>query len=185
MTKNLTLFLIFSAFVSGLFAQPANDDCIDAIQITNLDGECLDFNSIMSTFDLANGDCVPNPAIRNTWFSFVAQGPDLDISVDGGPNDIYVTLTSFDPNPCEFASANQLACGSASGGDTALSLAGRLTIGNTYFIIVNIGNNAEAPGTICVNNPDPNAVISVPTFGQWQLILIGFVLLIIGAVKLP
>lgn len=183
MTKKIPLFLVFAVFVTTLFAQPANDNCIDAIQLTNLDGACVDFNSTMATFDLANGACASSPNDRNIWFSFVAQGPDVDISVEGGPNDIYAALISFDPNPCDFASTTEFACGAGTGGNTAISI-GFLTTGNTYFIAVTVENNAEAAGTICVNNPDPNAVTSLPSLGQWQLILLGFILLIVGVVKL-
>ncbi|GAB5554668.1 MAG: hypothetical protein Sapg2KO_42590 [Saprospiraceae bacterium] len=183
MAKKIPLFLVLAVFVTALFAQPANDNCIDAIQLTNLNGACVDFNSTMATFDLFNGDCVDDFGDRNIWFSFVAQGPDVDISVEGGPNDIYATLVSFDPNPCVFESATQFACGVATGGNTAISI-GFLTTGNTYFIAVTVENNAEVAGTICVNNPDPNAVTSLPSLGQWQLILLGFILLIVGVVKL-
>jgi len=186
MTKNITLVLIFSVFITTLFAQPANDDCMDAIQLINLDGGCVDFNSTMATFDRLNGHCASSPSDRNIWFSFVAQGPNIDISADGGSNEIFTTLISFDPTPCEFASATQLQCGSATDGDNTILTVDFLITGNTYFIIVNVGNDAEAAGTICVNNPDPNAVINLPlpSFGQWQLILLGFMLLIIGVTKL-
>ena len=113
MTNKIPLVLMFTVFVSILFAQPDNDDCIDAIEFANLDGECISFNSTMSTFDIANGDCVPNPRNMNIWFNFVAQGTDIDISANGQANDIFVTLISFDPTPCDFASATQLACGFA------------------------------------------------------------------------
>lgn len=185
MTKKIILFLAFSVSITTLFAQPANDNCMNAIPLINLDGACVDFNSTASTFDLANGDCVNERNDRNIWFSFVAQGPNLDISADGGSNEIFVTLISFDPDPCDFASATQLQCGSATGGNNAIPTVDFLITGNTYFISVNIGNDAEAAGTICVNNPDPNAVaISLPSFGKWQLTLLGFMLLVIGVTKL-
>ncbi len=52
MAKKIPLFLVLAVFVTALFAQPANDNCIDAIQLTNLNGACVDFNSTMATFDL-------------------------------------------------------------------------------------------------------------------------------------
>jgi len=181
MTNKIPLVLMFTVFVSILFAQPDNDDCIDAIEFANLDGECISFNSTMSTFDIANGDCVLNASNMNIWFNFVAQGTDIDISANGQANDIFVTLIAFDPSPCDFASVTQLACGFANGGDDAISLVGALTIGNTYYIIASVRDNVETEGTICIDNPDPNAVpIPIPTLSQWGLISLALCLLILG-----
>ena len=135
----------------------------------------------MSTFDVLNGDCV-GPTNNNVWFSFVAQGPDIDIAVGSPSEDVYVTLISFDPNPCDFASATQLACGSAIGGNTAISL-NSLSIGATYYVIANIGENEQSPGTICINNPDPNAS-PIPTLGQWGIMILSLILLILGVIKI-
>ena len=178
MINRFPLILVFTLFVSALFAQPANDNCVNATEIMDFDGGCVDFNSTMSTFDLLNGDCVDSPDDENIWFSFVAQGTDIDISVDALTNDIFVTLIEFDPTPCDFASATQIACGSANGGNVAISY-GYLTPGNTYYIVATVANNAETSGTICINKADP-----IPTLGQWGLIILGIVLLTFGVVML-
>lgn len=183
MTKFLILLLIFSGFVRNAYTQPANDDCIDAIQLSNLNNGCVDFNSTMATFDIVNGDCVPNQSSRNLWFSFIAQGPEIDISAEGGANEVHLTLLAFDPSPCVFASAIQLNCGSATGGNTAISI-DFLTPGNTYYIAVAIGNDTEASGSFCINNPDPNAVVAFPSFRFWQIVTVGFLLLTISLLKL-
>jgi hypothetical protein len=178
MINKILLILIFTVFVSILYAQPANDDCTNAITFTNLEGECIDFNTMMSTFDIANGECA-SPANQNIWFSFVAQETDIEISASSPSDGIFITLVEFSPENCDFASITQLACGSENAGNDATITYEALTIGNMYHIIANVGDTVGGPGTICVNKS-----VTIPTLGQWGLMILCICLLTFGVVKL-
>ncbi|HRJ17316.1 MAG TPA: hypothetical protein PLI34_20100, partial [Saprospiraceae bacterium] len=81
-TSFLSIFL-FTHF--SLYAQPpANDDCANAISITQLDGTCNNYSFQNATFDFTNGSCAPLSA-NNVWFSFVAQGTYANINLVGNP----------------------------------------------------------------------------------------------------
>lgn len=160
MRKSILIGMILMVYSVAMYAQPANNDCLAPTAITLLDGSCTIADNTMATFDLANGDCAPSPTAPNVWFTFVAQGPDVDIAVNGQVNDVYVTLLQFDPTPCDFASAGQLDCGFATAGMDAINFSG-LVIGQTYYLVVNladgVGNPAEGILQVCVDNPVPVA----------------------------
>ena len=55
---NTTLpFTFLFLFITQLaLAQPANDDCLNAINVPT-DGTCQTFNNTDATFDIGNGNC--------------------------------------------------------------------------------------------------------------------------------
>ncbi|MBI4647163.1 MAG: gliding motility-associated C-terminal domain-containing protein [Bacteroidia bacterium] len=153
--KSVLFFVVLLCFFIELktSAQPANDNCSNAITITNLSGGCTTYNSTGATADLANGSCTNYS--ENMWFNFVAQGPDISISVVNGVFKLNpeITIIYFDPTDCDFASAYEVACISDVGVWT--SITGILTVGQEYYIIItSIPANA---GTfdLCVTNPVP------------------------------
>jgi gliding motility-associated-like protein len=111
-----------------------------------VDGSCQTFNNTDATFDLLNGDC-SSPADNNVWFSFVAGDPDYTVSISS-PDPSFspqVALISFDPTPCDFASATQLNCG--------VNISGTgLVIGQTYHLIVTSAINAFGTFDLCLDN---------------------------------
>jgi hypothetical protein len=132
-------------------AQPSNDICGDAIQITDLDNNCTLYNFANATFDLRNGICAPAFA-RNVWFSFEAIGTDIEIEVtnNDGPN-TFITLYELLPPACSPSTTFEIGC------DTnKLELENVLSIGATYYISIAYKQNYQADYLMCVNNPEIN-----------------------------
>lgn len=139
-----------------------NDDCDDAINIpvsvlndqntcyTSIAGNPLD-NDWPST-DVGILPCWNPGDSYNIWYSFVAQGNDVQIEVDPVFNqDAQVALVEFTGAPCDLAGAVSLECANG----TILDYNDNLVIGNTYYIAVGFENNGV--GDFCMNvfNPVP------------------------------
>lgn len=157
MKKVLLTTFHFLLLLPFLYAQPANDLCINAVEITNLNSNCINFDVLNATSNIANGDCVPDVNSINVWYKFTAQGPQLDITGTGPTptGDVYGVLLEFNPNICEFASANQLACGNGNGGGNVISYS-NLVIGNEYYLIFTIAKDFTGNSEFCINNPVAN-----------------------------
>lgn len=156
----LSLFLLLPG---NLWAQPANDDCSNAINITTLDGTCQSgFTTAGATFDLAVGGCMAGS--NNVWFTFTAQGPTATFDVNGANGSRpEITVLFFNPTPCDFASGTQIACNTANGNYSSISTsASALVAGQTYYVIVtNLNNGTPGPFDLCIDNPIP-----IPSSGQ-------------------
>lgn len=154
MNKNLFILpFIIALSISIAHAQPANDDCAMAENIPAADletGACNAGTTDMATSDLGNGDCATDPNDVNVWFEFTALGPDITVNANSGAGIPIITLLEFNPNPCEFASAGQLACALNS-----MEFEGLLTPGNTYYIIMTLAEGAIGSFNVCVENPTP------------------------------
>ena len=156
-----------------------NDDCIDAIEfpdfelsdefncVSNIGGQALT-NDYPST-DLGVPSCWDPSFTYNVWFSFVAQGPDADITVDMPGQVEQIALLRFaDANYCDVASAGELECAV----DEVLEVDDQLIVGDTYYVLVGFENNAV--GDYCINifNPQPPSndtvcgAIPLPTDGS-------------------
>lgn len=135
------------------YAQPSNDDCINAINITDLDGTCANYDFTNPTFD--EFTCNTNEGFVNTWFTFTANGPDIDITVSG-INRPEIALGEFAPGQnCDIFGATLFACEDANGNYTSITMSetGILTQGNTYFIQITNNNDANGTFDLCVTNP--------------------------------
>lgn len=146
-------FFLLSTF---LFAQPVNDLCVDAIEITDLDNNCINFNVLDGSANIANGDCVFDVGAFNVWYKFTAQGSQIQITGDGPNENVFATLVEFNPNICEFESAGQLACGKGDNGGVLIDYNG-LVPGNEYYIIMNVNKDNPGNAEFCINNPVSNA----------------------------
>jgi len=143
--------------------EPAfNDDCNDALPIPNnvLDDPTTCFSSISGntlnndwpSTDVGLFNCWNTGDSYNVWYSFVAQGPDVQITVDPSfPEDAQIALVEFTGNPCELAGAFLLDCANG----TVLDYNDELEIGNTYYIAIGFEDNEI--GNYCINvfNPEP------------------------------
>lgn len=156
------LLLLVLACLTG-FAQPANNDCGNAINITTLDGTCQSgFSTAAATFDLAVGGCMAGS--NNVWFTFTAQGPTADFTVNGANGSRpEITVLFFNPTPCDFASGTQVACNTANGNYSSIAVStSALVAGQVYYVIVtNLNNGTPGPFDLCIDNPIP-----VPSSGQ-------------------
>jgi len=150
--KRFLLLGFLMAFLSAiLVGQPINNTCIDASELTDLNGNCSVHPFANATFQLRNGSCAPAFA-RNVWFTFVAQGTDIDVSIatQGGPN-AFITVYGMEPPICTPTTSFELAC------DTnELSAGNILEVGERYYINIAFPINYQNSFTLCINNPEIN-----------------------------
>ena len=147
------LLLLCVCVVSYLYsvAQPANDNCSNAVVITSLDGTCVTGNdNTLSTEDIGPSSCTAGTN-ENVWFRFVAQGVSAEIEVTTGIGTPEITVIEFPTTPCLGSDAEEVECNA--GGSVIVD--GELVVGNTYYIMVAFTNNADGVFDICVNNPVP------------------------------
>jgi gliding motility-associated-like protein len=149
MVKHIYLFIFVCCFGFQAIAQPPNDNCANAIPLTNLENHCYnneDFNG--ATFDIADGSCNPNYVNPpNTWYRFTAIHNEVDISAMSGGNRFKITLIQFAPGN-ECGSVTFLACGEGSLNYT------NLVVGNQYYII--ISRDPVIPTfNLCIDNSVP------------------------------
>jgi hypothetical protein len=143
--------------------EPApNDECDMAIVIppSVLNDPTTCFNTIAGnplnndfpSTDIGTFSCWNSGDSYNIWYSFVAQGPDVQITVDPTGNvDAEVALVQFVGTPCQFATAQALDCANGS----IIDFNDNLIPGNTYYIAVGFENNYVGPFCMNVFNPEP------------------------------
>ena len=149
------VFCLIFFFAFGQFSI-AQNDCNSAVPVTDLTGtNCV--SAAASTSDNYASGCVDG--LADTWFSFTAQGPNVDITVSStttnfGPE---ITIVESTNNACN-GTLSTVTCfdGAANGRYEILnaSLTGGLVAGQTYWIVVS-SDNALNSGMIdvCVDNP--------------------------------
>ena len=140
----LLIFILTTS--TKTFAQPGNDDCADALPITQLDGTCISYDFNGPTFDLINGSCAV-PAGTNTWFTFTAQGGNATFNITGDPK-LAITVLSM-PTPCSVAGAIEMGCGFST------FTLNNLVAGDTYYVIVSNSGFIGTGFEMCVLNPPP------------------------------
>ena len=140
-----TLFVLFQL---SFFAQvPSNNECINAINLTDLNNFCDQQLFGEPTFDITDGPCAPTfiPAL-NIWYKFTAVGSGVTIGAAAGANIYKITLLKFSSGPC--TDEDILDCNVSS------LTYNNLSIGDEYYIIISSGNAAEY-FELCINNPLP------------------------------
>ena len=155
-----------SAVVSGPSA-PSNDNCSGAyvIPTANLGGTWnTGFTTACATYDSYSGNCTNDD--NNVWFSFVAQGPNVEVTVTG-PSGFYPEIGVYN-NTCSSSSAVEYLCGSNYPySNSTISVFNNLpsqtplVTGNTYYVSVDSWGSANTfsiqinsagvnqPGTNC------------------------------------
>jgi hypothetical protein len=140
-----------------------NDNCNMAIVVpTNvLNDPTTCFNTIAGnplnnnwpSTDIGLFSCWNTGASYNIWYSFVAQGPDVQILVTPGfpANQAQIALVDFTGSPCQFGGAVVLSCANSA----VLDFNNGLVIGQTYYVAVGFTSNGV--GNFCMNifNPVP------------------------------
>ncbi|MGC4042083.1 MAG: PKD domain-containing protein [Flavobacterium sp.] len=157
----LRILLLWVGLTTLAYAQPSNDACGSAIPITVGVGTC---SSILYTNAAATsvGDpAVPacwNPASlsHSVWFSFVATSADIEISTNFGGTLANTQLAVYS-GTC--GSLTQIGCQeniNTAGGllHTDVILHG-LTLGNTYYLLVDGNGNTTGTFGICAQQSLP------------------------------
>ncbi len=159
MTKMLPgLFLLLPALA---IAQPFNDNCGNAIELTDVVAWCSGpgaFTNIGATESpvprpFCFGETGENPDV---WFSFVARATGLNVSVTGAVPDnnrgsLRNPAVMLYSGPC--SQAVDIACNTDSRGANSVNVfATDLVIGQRYFIRVSSVNNQRGTFELCINN---------------------------------
>ena len=126
---------------------------ICAVSYTHLDVyKRQPLNNDWPSTDVGLFGCWNTDDSYNIWYSFVAQGNDVQITVDPSfPEDAQIALVEYTGTPCELAGAVLLECANG----TILDYNDDLVIGQTYYVAVGFENNVV--GDFCMNvfNPEP------------------------------
>ena len=161
--KKILLAITLIIFSTFLVAQPANDECSDAIQITDVTnwcsatGEYTNANATASGFNPAS--CFSN-ANNDVWFTFTTVATDVTITIvgevpiapGGTLNNPSVALYAGD---CDLT-ISELNCEADLINNNIIELyRGGLTVGETYYIRVNGRSNNTGSFQLCINNFNP------------------------------
>lgn len=157
----LVLFLTLLSYKTS-FAQVANDDCTGAVYMRLERGIpfCGEYTSVgAQPSGLAAPGCFQgNISGNDVWFTFVAVGTEVNISVFGHTMQRpEIALYSGTCN--QFSSTfSELRCFSSTTSTLEISR-GALTVGETYFVRVQGANNTRGTFRLCVSNYNPPAVL--------------------------
>ncbi|MBI1226908.1 MAG: T9SS type B sorting domain-containing protein [Bacteroidetes bacterium] len=162
--KQRFTILLCSAFLccaKSLFAQPSNDECVNAQPLTNLNNWCsaaAGFTNVGATLSgVPNPGCFPS-GNADVWFSFVALANTVNIRVIGATGGNTPPGGSLQDPQFALYSGNCNAltleqCASdAFGLNLAETFAGPLTVGQTYYIRVDARNDNTGTFKLCINN---------------------------------
>ena len=159
------IFLAFALLIFGtlLTAQPVNDDCENAIQLSDVTDWCSPFGQYTNVGATASGFTQANCFSNNNsdvWFSFTAVASDVTVTIVGAVpvvpggtlNNPSVALYSGD---CEDT-ISELNCESDEINNNIIEVyRGGLTAGVTYYIRVNGRANNTGTFQLCINNYYP------------------------------
>ncbi len=167
--------LLFTAFYlpkggGKLNAQPANDGCLQAIQLTDLDNWCSAPDAFSTGGATESSQAAPScfpldPPPLDVWFAFTAQATDLHVTVIGN-TDINAGGTLNDPQFAVYSgdctNLTEIACASDAFDQNIIeSFAGPLLPGETYYIRVSARYGQTGTFQLCVNNfnqvPSPSS----------------------------
>jgi gliding motility-associated-like protein len=164
----ITILFSFLGFATS-WAQPSNDECINAIPLDDVTNWCSPpaaFTTAGATVSpQANPFCFPPAQSGDVWFSFVAEATDVNITMIGQtPASPGGTLESpqFALYSGNCINLNEIACASDAFNDNIIeSFAGPLIVGETYYIRVDARNGNLGSFELCVNNfnevPEPDS----------------------------
>ncbi|WP_343635570.1 PKD domain-containing protein [Fluviicola sp.] len=165
------LFVSLLLFSSGVFSQ--GDNCDQALALTNVTNFCSSANQYTSAGSTASGfsvgSCWTATATSDVWFSFVAIGTNVLISVNGA--------TMMQPRIAIYSGTcagglTQLpgGCTNGTGGspDSQLFNSG-LVQGTTYFIRISTTSTQRGTFQLCINNYTPPPTASADCGGAGRL----------------
>jgi len=154
--KKIILIIAILILSNLSFAQPTNDDCTNAEVITDLAGGCTTIDNTGATHDsYIGGNC--QAGTNNIWFSFTAQGGDVDIDVSADLNPDITLVYAATGDPCTAADVTTVVEDCAGGNNTTISVSSNdLIVGQVYYAVITSntgGSGNSGPVTICVTNP--------------------------------
>ncbi len=150
--------------LTGLFAQPANNECENAILLDDLDDWCSanaafsNVNADLSGFGPAS--CFSNANGGDVWFRFVATATDVVIVAEGATG-VAPGGTMRSPEIALYLGdctgvINEQRCDADVSGNNIIDLyKGGLSIGETYLVRVKSQTNNSGTFQLCINNFNP------------------------------
>lgn len=151
MRSFVIVILILSGFLAS-FAQPINDNCSDALLLTEMEDTCFVQSFEGATFDLYNGTCVSFPFSWNIWYKFVAVSSSIDVEVlVPGSVTASITLIHFDGAACSVIGITELGCA-----EGELIIENSLSLGETYYFIITIPNSETESFGLCIDHQPIN-----------------------------
>lgn len=162
MRKTYFLLLFSILYLPAVWAQPSNDECVNAIPLDDITLWCSSpdaFTTVNATVSPEDSpSCFPNNQNAfDVWFSFTAIAPIVSISVIG-ETDVNDGGTIQDPQFALYEGTcdnlgDAIACASDnSNADQVTIFESGLTIGQTYYIRVSARFNQTGTFELCVNN---------------------------------
>ncbi len=159
--RTFYLYIILALSATAIFAQPANDACPGAISIPVTNGSCTSgaFTNVGATSvgDPATPPCwAPNSLSNTVWFSFVAPSTAVEVSTNFGfvLTNTQVAIYSGNCGALTLIGCNEDINTSLGLFHTNIQLQG-LTVGNTYFIMVDGNANSTGEFGICAQQITP------------------------------
>ena len=160
MHKKTFTFLFLLVLPVFLFAQVANDECVNAIRISNVGNFCSEigeFSNLGATQSPEEDPrCFPPEEHFDVWFVFTAEGTDVSISIKG--NEIVnsggtIRTPQFGLYEGSCGDLTEVKCTSPLGvATTAQSFTSDLVIGREYFIRVSAAVQRQGTFQLCINN---------------------------------
>lgn len=164
MRKGITVMIIHLLAVIGLQGQPVNNDCQNAIELTNISDWCSDVGAFSNTGATPSGYGAPGCWVGgggDVWFQFTAQFTDFTVTVIGEQIGGQRGGTIRRPQLALYGGVcggtiNELECRSDISGAGIVSLfQGGLIPGELYYIRMSGFNTDEGTFRLCVNNYNP------------------------------
>jgi len=152
MKKTTILSLLFFVLTSFKLFSAAGDDCSTAILVSaNGCSAAGAYNNTGIAGTLSPPACFGAGNNNGMWFKFVALGPVVNVTVNGG------TLASpmiglFSSTGACVSPFTELGCANP-GGATASLVYSALTPGNTYYVYIDGANNNVGTFQLCLTSP--------------------------------
>ncbi len=152
-----------------MYAQPSNDDCINAINIGSIDKYCsgdMEFTNLNAEADLGLPDAVTGGCFHThangVWFSFIPAEPAINVQVFSGipSGTIFDIQMSLYTGTC--SDLTYVNCSIGANEDVEWTSTG-LTLGQRYYLLVESNEDRGFEGTfkLCINDffapPTPEA----------------------------
>ena len=143
---------------ASILAQPANNDCANAIFLDDVSSWCSDagaYTNVGATDSGINASCFPNNSL-DVWFAFTAEATTVNVSVTGAVGlNAGGTLQNpqFSIYSGDCGNLTQVECGNDPlGNNTIGAFASNLDIGSVYYIQVSGRLGNAGTFKLCVNN---------------------------------
>lgn len=163
---NHYLFFLLLLLPLSIWAQPSNDECINAIEIPSRDKYCSDRGEFTLENATPSGFGAPlcwrnMERSHDVWFSFVARRTAVRVTVIGRNSINSPSGTLNEPEAALYTGScngtiNELDCATDLAGNEIIEMyESQLVIGRTYFIRVDARATNTGTFQLCVEQSDP------------------------------